>query len=698
MFSYLTAICVFLIMLVPPAWAGVQLRRRLLSGWTGAPALVVDVVLWAAQIIVVPELLGAFDLFRRATVAVALAAAGGGIGWLAGRSPGGAPAGAGVRGVGNAGLEQDVRESASRVETVLAAGIGLLFCLPWAAYLTANWQFGIFTYDSLSYHLPFAARWVQTGSTWRVQQVAPGLTSSYNPGSAEIVHALGMLAFRNDLVSPVVNVLWLGLVAAAAWSIGRPFGRGPHCMALALLVADCPLMLATQPGGALNDLMLVALTLAAVAIFLEGRDRRPAAIPLGLALGLAAGTKLDAFGAVAVIFVGAIALAPGHERGGVAARLFLATPLAGGYFYLRNLVAVDNPLPGIPGHLFPPVKAPVDTAYGQTIFQYLDKLSVIRGWLLPGLRTDFGTLWPLWLLLCVTGVVGILVSAPSSAHRVAGVAALVTFMTYVVTPTSAGGPPGEPYLFYVNVRYAMASFVLAAVLLPVVPSLRGRRWGYGLLGMTGVLALSDLTSRPSWPSSAGVFDRIGWTATAVLEVVPVLVVLALAWLWIRTQSRERRRALLGVGAAIAGVGVVALGFGVDRRYIPREFTDIPALPAVDRWGGSVAHARIGVVGVAYRLPFLYPFYGPDLSNFVQMVGYLGADPQFVTPATCVVFRTTVNRGHYKYVVFSSDYANKPLPPQDAWLRRAVGAVRVFQSHDSTAYRIDHPLDPFSCPR
>ena len=133
-----------------------------------------------------------------------------------------------------------------------------------------------------------------------------------------------------------------------------------------------------QAGEALNDITGVAFILAAVALLVNGyaalrpargpstpdRPRSPAARSRRRGAGrrrasrpgLAAGTKLSFLAPVAALTVAVIVIAPRTTRLRAAALWGIPMLAAGGYWYVRNLVAVGNPIPYI-GSLGPDLAA-----------------------------------------------------------------------------------------------------------------------------------------------------------------------------------------------------------------------------------------------------------------------------------------------------------------------------------------------------
>ena len=122
-------------------------------------------------------------------------------------------------------------------------------------------------------------------------------------------------------------------------------------------------------------------------------------IVVGLAAGLAAGTKLNFLLPAAVLVD-----RPGRDRAArpevaaLAAIAGLAALAGGGYWYLRNLVHTGNPLPWF-DHLGPiSLPAPEQALGGReahSVLGYLTDGSVWSDWFLPGLHHGLGFLWPL---------------------------------------------------------------------------------------------------------------------------------------------------------------------------------------------------------------------------------------------------------------------------------------------------------------
>ena len=134
------------------------------------------------------------------------------------------------------------------------------------------------------------------------------------------------------------------------------------------------------------------------------RCRLGALVVVGLAAGLAAGTKLNFLLPAAVLVLGLVAVAARGRRLEALAAGGLAALAGGGYWYLRNLAHTGNPLPWFDG--IGPISLPApEQALGgreaHSVLGYLSDGTVWSEWFLPGLEHGLGNLWPLVLLASV---------------------------------------------------------------------------------------------------------------------------------------------------------------------------------------------------------------------------------------------------------------------------------------------------------
>ncbi len=156
-------------------------------------------------------------------------------------------------------------------------GSGLLVTVGVIALVFAHWGLttkdaldrGIFNFDSLWYHMPFAVDMVQSHSVTGLHYTETVFTNWFYPQNSELLHATGILLTQRDTLSLFLNFGFLAISFLAAWCIGRPYGRGHLTVAAAAVVLECHTLVVREPGAAKNDLVAAALLLAAVAILVN---------------------------------------------------------------------------------------------------------------------------------------------------------------------------------------------------------------------------------------------------------------------------------------------------------------------------------------------------------------------------------------------------------------------------------------------
>ncbi len=336
--DYLAGVAQLAIVVAALGFAAVRLRRALLPGWSGSPALVADLVIGLTLAIVVAELLGTFSLltsfaFPAACVVVAL------LSLLVGEraAPEAPPAPAGP----------------SYGIWIVAVIMAAVFA-GWAIPTLTGIAGGMGRADSLWYHMPLASRFAETGSTGDLYFFDPIFFASFYPANSEILHTIPILAFARDFLSPLLNMGFLALGLLASWAIGRPYGVAPAALAGGAVVLGAETMVDFQAGEALNDITGVAFLLCAAALLVNGHAARGegsrsiafgALAVAGAAAGLAAGTKLSFLAPVALLTLAVVVIAPRGERLRATGAWSLPMLLAGGYWYARNMFTVGNPIP-----------------------------------------------------------------------------------------------------------------------------------------------------------------------------------------------------------------------------------------------------------------------------------------------------------------------------------------------------------------
>ncbi|HET7589015.1 MAG TPA: hypothetical protein VFK14_02350 [Solirubrobacterales bacterium] len=717
------------------AWlGGSALRRWLLPRFQGAPAGLASAVIALALLIWCAELLGSFGAFEPLPYLLLVALTGLACWRLAPRPP--------ERGEPHLYLPSEVRLPSLRhgqrrnfVLTLIALAIAALAVIHFAAGVKTRLSTGMTGFDSTWYHGPFAAGFFQSGDTWDLHFIAPQFLAWFYPANSELFHAVGMLAFGRDVLSPLLNLGWFVGCLVACWCIGRPYRVGPWSLALGALALSVP-ALADQAGEARNDVVGIFFLLAAVAIALNAasRERQDEAPPaggtvggaiaeeapaagrhgeplaatgaagraatlgpalvVGLAAGLAAGTKLNFLPPAAVLVVGLALIAPRGERSGAFVASALAALAGGGYWYLRNLVHTGNPLPWV-HHLGPvDLPAPQQALGGReahSVLSYLTDGSVWSHWFLPGLHRG---LWPLWPLLLAAAGAGLFLALASPLRRraeksnpvcrradlstdggqigpsagvgglfgpsarvlaVAGAVGLAAALAWLVSPTSASGPDGMPRGFESGLRYLAPALILGLALLPAAPRIR------------------------VWLS----FDSD--SATKLNHT-----------LWEAARRRAAPGVFVGAGT-LAALTLIVVGYPVQRHYLQSRYEDpsftSPGLNAAFAWARDVDDARIATTSTRQ-----YPLYGTDLSNKVKYLGIHRPHGGFEAPISCQQYLRLLDEGEYDYVVATRDRieaGKPPYPPLVRWLQSA-GAHPILRKPPTVVFKLPPTLDPSAC--
>ena len=213
--AYLLGVLELALIVVPLAYAAWRLRGMFLGAWTGAAARVVEAVLAIAALILLAELLGTFAAFEAWTMIVGALAVAAVVHFarrstLAPRRRGGPPA-----------------PPAARYAVWLAAGAVAVVAAAWMVPTLASLAGGMDRADSLWYHMPLATRFAHGAHFGSIDYFDPIFFASYYPANSEVVHAVPILAFDRDILSPLLNLGWLALGLTSAYAIGRPYGLGP---------------------------------------------------------------------------------------------------------------------------------------------------------------------------------------------------------------------------------------------------------------------------------------------------------------------------------------------------------------------------------------------------------------------------------------------------------------------------------------
>ncbi len=688
--TYLLGVLVLAAIVVPVCLSARALRIHFLGSWSGPLAVLATSVLAIAILVLAGQLLGTFGLLQRVPLVILLIGSCIAIVALTRRSrPPSAPARAGPK-----STILKTRRNSTLVAILVVAAVAL----PWVARTIVELGAGVGGYDSLDYHLPFAGRFFQTGRITSLYYTFPGLDTAFHPANDELIHAIGMVATQRDVLTTVINLGWLALALLAAWAAhGRRAVQIMSVAAVGVLLSP-PLFVTFSGGRATNDIAGIALFLASIALLLNSRGRRAVVAVAAIAAGLAFGTKLTMAVPVAALTVGVIAIGATKSRRMTALVWVPLVLVTGGYWYVRNLVAVGNPIPALQVGLGPVSLPSATSTAGRyrsySVVHYLADISVWRDWFIPGLHQAFGLAYPIILGLAAAGLL-LAVVRGDRTMRMLGIVGIVSFLGYLATPASAGGASGRPVLFASDTRFALPALAIGMILLPRLvrqPSTESpaRLW---LPALLTIALVSDVAY--AFSGSAGKS-----AAAFLLEMIAVAIVIGLALMWAARSPRS-----FVVAGCILVVAAIGAGYLVERSYVNNRYGDVAdnlpygsaprdELVAIDNWIHGVSNARIALNGPGVS----YDLFGDDLSNHVQYVAHRGPHGAFDEVTTCAEWRQLLNDGHYDYVVISPDSKNEPAPPTAAWTRSdRAAAEQIVHSGKASVFRVKGPFDPSTCP-
>jgi hypothetical protein len=553
--------------------------------------------------------------------------------------------------------------------TLLSAVLGVVvvaaqWCLQTANALGA----GMFNFDTLWYHMPFAAQFAQSSSVTHIQFTQADPFVAYYPANAELFHAIGIAALHNDFLSPLLNLMWLAIALLASWCVGRPWRVARLTLLAGCLIVSLPVLSGTQPGEAFNDIVGLAVLLAAAAVAVNAPDDPRLLAVAGLAFGLAVGTKFT-FVVPAVVLVAGLALrATRRRRWRTLAMLGIPGALTAGWWYLRDLIAVGNPI-GVQTRLgpitLPGPQSPLANASQQTVISEVSHLSLWGSRFAPGLDHALGPLWPLALILYLAAVLAGIFLVKDSLVRVLAIAAVLAGISYLFLPTGGTDLEQSTVLFQINLRYVTPALALGLLIVPVVLRLRVPRALPALAPALAIVLLATQLEQELWPTQP---------VRHLVFLVGATGVAALIW----RGRLLRHRLSLSFVAPIAAVLVLATGAAAfviqrhyfDHRYLRGDAGD-PGLGELYRWAQGISHARIALYGTVEQ----YPLYGARDTNRVDYLSERTTDGGFRPITSCKTWRATLAAGHYHWVVLTPAPTD-PVPI--AWTQSDPAMRLTFQ--------------------
>ncbi len=683
--GYSVGAALLLASVAPLVWSARTIRRSLAPDLDGPLSWLGGTVLFLALFFAVLQMLGTIGLFRRFPIACACLAIG--VVTAAWARVAGA-----ARATGHTidtGRERSTDAQWRWTSVIVGFGVALAVA-PWVLATWATLHKGISGFDSIYYHLPYAADMAQSGRTTGLHFSGLVDETPYDPQNSELLHAFGMVMLQRDLLSPVINLLWLSMGGVAAWCLGRSRAVAPATLAAFALVISGPLFVSWDAGQATNDIADIALLLAVVALAFNSGGRPLTLSVAAMAAGLGLSNKLSLVVPVAAITLAVVAWTPLRQRFRVVRVWLFSMALTGSYWYLRNMVRTGSPLPslkiGFGGMALPHVHL---AATGDSLAASPLTMSIWQRVYVPGLHMDLGPLWLFTVAIAATGIVVGLATRDRVVRAVAFAASVCT-VGYVFTPQTGG------LLFQVNLRFFYPSLILAVMLIPLSPLLQSaRRQALIIICFTVVTVatqtsyLHDLRPRP----------------VLLVYVVGACGIGVVAYKRHTVGSRRHiALSLVALLLVVAGGGWALQRTYFAGRYKNGEVLSLSATQALLQktqdlrglyeWANHISDRRIGFVG--FDLP--YPLFGPDLSNRVQPVGFVETRGQFRFAVDCPEWRRAVNDGGYDYVVTVSTpgFFGAKARRERSWMLGATSAHVVLADTAATVFAITGRLDPRTC--
>lgn len=630
------------------------IRRRRLSHLTGPPRVVATATVATVALVVAHLLPAVLGLLSKEAVAITVLV--------------GLAAAALIPPV--AGIATGRPPVSSLPDTALSRGIAIAAAAGLGAYVAAvavNLGDSPPTnVDTLTFHLPGVARWIEESSIWGIAQFVPDQAHGYYPGTGNVVELAAILPWRSDFAIRLLGIPFLGVAAVAVYGSCREL-RAPFSAALlaALMLVSLPAVTVYVVERPIPDIVTVA-GFATGMFFLLRHNRTELGSDLviaALGLGLAFGSKWYGVSAtLVVILVWSLARLACHNRLAIVARqaaLVLAVVLAvGGVWLVRNWVQSGNPLFPLTVSIggLTVFDAPTDTVrdlFGHTIADYATDRGAWADFILPAYR-DFLALPGALLALAPLGAVALALRERDGRGAILALAAAAAAaaVIYSVTPASALGPAGAPGGAGVNSRYLLPALILAAPLLAICLAKAGR-FRHPLEALL-VLAIAD-----------GVRQATGVSIGALAGCALLFAAGFGLWTLARRHPRSWRVVLAGVALA-----AIPTGYALERRYDDQRYAEDPVLGPLSAEYG--ADQRVGLAGSweLSRLQPPLPAFGPRLENEVEYVGTF-EDGMLRPLGTRAEFTDALRDRDYDVLVVG----NQALPAREAlpvltWARDA----------------------------
>ena len=194
-------------------------------------------------------------------------------------------------------------------------------------------------WDSMHYHLARVAAW-HARETLSYFPTHNGIENAY-PQNAELLVLWTVVFLGRDLFAALPQLLAALAATASVYVIARRLGATRRPAAFSALLLPTLTIVALESVTTQNDLVEASFVAAAVALAL-GRSRAETALA-GLALGLAAGTKLTFLYAIPPLVVIGLLCVPRRRLAELCSTALAGFALVGMYAYAQNLAETGRP-------------------------------------------------------------------------------------------------------------------------------------------------------------------------------------------------------------------------------------------------------------------------------------------------------------------------------------------------------------------
>ena len=459
-------------------------------------------------------------------------------------------------------------------------------------------------------------------------------------------------------------------------------------------------------GTADNDVLGVFFFVAAVALWMRAADMdttdgyRGGSIIAAVAAGLALSVRLNLLAPVGALTLHAIAAAPSRRRRSATVWWIGGLLLAGGYWYVRNLVVLGNPLPWFSFGVLPtPQPPPLQHGNNYSLADYATYPQILRHWLIPALKVNLGPWWPALAAVAAVGPLACLFVKRDRVIVAAALIALASLVAFPLTPLTACGPWGHPYCMKLDMRYGAPALTLALAVAPLALLLVGRLGRLAAAAGLTALFVATVSLRRLWTPD---YNLGGGRAALVLILVVVVIVVLGPWQLISVRRPVIRATATMVALSLILAGV-AVGYSGTQDYLRHRYTGKygpVAVYEVWRWARGLHHARIALAGNVGWF-FGYPLWGLDDSNRIEYVGQHGPHGSFRPITSCRAWRAALNRRHAHYAVTTASrifFTTRLVhSPEGEWTRTDPAARLVLSPNWAIqVFRITGPLHPDRC--